>query len=95
MFYCAISKQLSKPGDKAIKVVTERRNREYHNEDGVLIGRGSEIVSEVTVTLEGLGRWCASHVEDTESFERYKVLKVAADLRRQQQLREGNVNNNG
>lgn len=66
MFRCAITKKMSKPGEKANKIVTATRDRIYYGwfrneETGEVehleIGRGFEIVSEVNATDEGMRVW--------------------------------------
>lgn len=97
MFYCAISGKLSRPGDKAISLVTERRTKEYatssFDKDGTeqrtVHGVGWEIVKEVTVTLEGLRMWCDTNPQDVESRARYVGLLRAEELRKKNALREG------
>lgn len=62
MFICAITGKQSRPGDKAHRLVIEKRERFY---EPVQIGerrmfregRGWEIVREVTVSSEGLAIW--------------------------------------
>ena len=90
MFYCAITKKLSKSGDKPFRLVTERRSVEYKDKDGVVIGHGTEIVKEINVSLAGLGEWCNSHPDDTELRASYQKLIRAEELRRLARLREGN-----
>lgn len=66
MFKCGITGRFSKPGEKANKIVTATRDKVYYgwfrNEETgryeeLEIGRGSEIVSEVNATDEGLRLW--------------------------------------
>lgn len=61
MFICQVSGKVSKPGEKAFKVVVETRPKIYYkeykdNRTGEIvkkkIGEGSEIVREVTVVEE-------------------------------------------
>lgn len=71
MFYCAVTKKLSKSGEKPYKIVTEKRQRIYmrkfRDEDGnveeVIVGRGWEIVKEILTTKEGHDLWMADHPE--------------------------------
>ena len=91
MFYCEISKQLSKPGEKPVRLVIERREREYTREiDGetIVIGRGWEIVKEVNVTLKGLAMWCDQHPDDLELRALHTSLVRLEELRRQEELRK-------
>jgi hypothetical protein len=66
MFFCAITGKLSKPGEKCQKIVVESRERVYtrkvRNEEtgrweDVEVGRGWEIVKEVSATEEGVRAW--------------------------------------
>lgn len=70
MFYCQITKKLSKPGQKCHKVITHIAERVYtrmiRDEETwrmvrVEVGRGFEIVKEVNSSEEGLALWNASH----------------------------------
>ena len=54
---------------------------------------GWEIVKEVSVTLDGLRKWCDFNVDDVQSLDLYNTLKAAEDRRKHQTLREGNSNN--
>jgi hypothetical protein len=56
MFKCPITKKTSRPGEKPVRVIVERRDREYKNDDGQVIGRGWEIVKEIFVSEEALER---------------------------------------
>jgi hypothetical protein len=77
MFVCAITKKLSRPGIKPIKLVTLTRPKTYtetrRNEDTglietVQIGSGFEIVKEVDVSEEGLAIWNAAQAKEESSF---------------------------
>lgn len=66
MFRCAITNKMSKPGEKANKIIVETRDKVYYGwfrneETGEMehleIGRGFEIVSEVNATDEGMRIW--------------------------------------
>jgi len=58
MFRCAITGKLSKPGEKMNKVVVETREKTYTDpETGEVVGKGWEIVKEVSVSDEGLKIW--------------------------------------
>ena len=52
MFKDQMTGKTSKPGEKAIKVVTKTRNKIYTDENEVILGRGVEIVKEIMVTAE-------------------------------------------
>lgn len=89
MFKCAMTGKFSKPGEKAIRLVTERRDRFYFEQkagvedvDGKIVGQGHEIVSEVNVTLDGLKLWTTQHPEDTASATRYAELLRAEQNRK-------------
>ena len=80
MFICAITKKVSKPGEKCIKIVTEKRPRTYYkmvyNEElreweRMISGQGWEIVKEVNATEEGARLWFAAQ-EDDLRFESTK-----------------------
>lgn len=92
MFKCAMTGKFSRPGEKAIRLVTQRRDRFYFEQkfgvediNGKIVGQGHEIVSEVNVTLEGLRLWTIEHPEDVDSASRY------ADLLRAEQNRKRNA----
>jgi hypothetical protein len=58
MFRCEVTGKLSKPGDKMNKIVVEKRDKEYKDpETGEVIGRGWEIVKEISATDEGVKIW--------------------------------------
>jgi len=66
MFKCQITGRMSRPGEKVNKIVTATRNKIYYGwfrneETGRFeqheVGRGSEIVSEVNATEEGVRVW--------------------------------------
>jgi len=46
MFICDYCHKCSKSGEPCNKVVTEIRNRVYKNDEGIIIGKGWEIVKE-------------------------------------------------
>lgn len=61
MFKCSIGNHLSKPGDRAVKVVTEKRIKEYSDQlydpltkkpTVIRTGHGWEIAKEVLVCPE-------------------------------------------
>lgn len=101
MFKCEITGKFSKPGDKAIRLVTERRERFYfevrnvpgqgrvEDEESDPIGSGWEIAREISVTLEGLHRWVIAHPEDLESSARYAELLRAEQNKKRVALKEG------
>lgn len=49
MFKCQECGKYSKPREKAEKKIVEIREKEYTNEFGDVIGKGTEIVKEITV----------------------------------------------
>jgi hypothetical protein len=96
MFYCGITGKLSNPGDKPIRLVTERRHRTYEDdrsseENGVdiKVSHGWEIVKEISVTLDGLRVWCDQNPGDVESAEAYVRLVKAEKAKRQAELVKG------
>ena len=57
MYRCQVTKKISKPGERMVKVVTKRRDKIYYRLDDktgqqVEIGRGWEIVEEKSVLPE-------------------------------------------
>lgn len=84
MFRCEITGKLSAPLEKTNKVVVETREKVYfakfRNEDtgkweDIEIGRGSEIVRELTVSEAGLAEWEAMTPEQRHAFSH--ALKAA------------------
>lgn len=66
MFKCEVTGRMSKPGDKCIKIVVERREKVYtrffRNEETNKyeeheVGRGWEIVKEINATEAGAKLW--------------------------------------
>ncbi len=66
MFICQITKRCSKPYEKPTKLVVETRNKVYYGwrlnaetekMEYVEVGRGTEIVKEISVSEEGLKEW--------------------------------------
>jgi|GEM_PF-2917850 len=73
MFKCFITQKMSKPGEKTNKVILETRQKVYYgwrlNEETekyekVEIGKGWEIVKEVSVSDEGLKIWKEAQHDD-------------------------------
>jgi hypothetical protein len=96
MFKCEITGKFSKPGDKVIRLVTQKRERFYfevkdriEDESTDPIGTGWEIVKEINVTLEGLHQWVLSHPEDVDSAVRYGELFRAEQNKKRAALKEG------
>jgi len=58
MFRCELTKKLSKPGEKPLKVPVQLREKTYLKKDkfgqDVVIGKGFEIVKEMTILAESL-----------------------------------------
>lgn len=52
MYRCEISGKVSRPNEKAYKLVTKTRVKEYFNKEGQKIGQGWEIVEEKTVSRD-------------------------------------------
>ena len=76
MFRCGITKRCSRPGEKANKIVIATRKKTYYGwirneETGELeqveIGHGSEIVSEVNATEEGVRIWTQMQAQKLNS----------------------------
>ena len=64
MFRCQVTGKLSRLGDKMNKIVVEKREKEYKNpETGEVVGRGWEIVKEISATDEGVKIWNQRHPE--------------------------------
>lgn len=77
MYYCQVTGELSKPGEKLNKIVIEQRERIYEerifNEDtrkmeNVVIGFGWEIVREINASDEGFRIWNTMDVEERAHF---------------------------
>jgi hypothetical protein len=49
MFICSMTGRLSQPGEKPIRVIVKRREREYLNPDGQVVGHGWEIEKEILI----------------------------------------------
>lgn len=95
MFKCAITGKFSKHGDKPIRLIVERRVREYKDiyvdDDGnkheQIVGRGWEVAKEIDVTLAGLGTWVqrnpgdASAVELLERMTKFEAQQKLARLK--------------
>lgn len=91
MFKCAITGKFSKPNDKPIRLIVERRPREYKDtyvdDDGnkheQIVGRGWEIAKEIDVTLAGLGVWVRNNPSDETAIE---LLERMTKFEAQQKL---------
>ncbi len=66
MFICQVLGKLSEPGEKVNKIVALKRERIYTEmrrdpDTGIVeevdVGRGWEIVKELSATAEGLAEW--------------------------------------
>ena len=77
MFICAITKKASKHGEPLNKIVVATRPRVYtswiRDEETnqwveIEIGRGSEIVKEVSASQEGLDSWNSLTPDEQERF---------------------------
>ncbi len=69
MFICQLSGKLSKPGEKAVKLVTKTRPKVYFEKDKKTgeqrkVGEGSEIVQELTVTEASYRRYMKERCQD-------------------------------
>ena len=79
MFYDAILRRMSRPGEKCLKVVSATREKIYYRKvrnaetgklEEVEAGRGSEIVSELWTGEAGLKVWEAAHPAKTSEEEK-------------------------
>ena len=62
MFKCFVTGKNSAPNEKPHKVVVEKRERNYMNEEGdKIISIGWEVAKEVLMTNEGLAIWNAKN----------------------------------
>lgn len=77
MYYCQVTNELSKPGEKLNKIVIEQRERIYKerifNEEtrkmeDVIIGYGWEIVREINASDEGLRLWSTMDADERSHF---------------------------
>lgn len=57
MFRCEKTGRVTRPGEKMKKIVVETRERVYCDEDGAEIGRGREIVKEISVSPTTYTKW--------------------------------------
>lgn len=86
MFYCEVTKRLSKPGAKCNKIVTQKAARVYtkmvRDEETrrmikVEVGKGWEIVKEINATDEGALLWNAANPLGPELVERVEPKRKA------------------
>lgn len=63
MFRCSVTGKVTQPGEKMKKIVVETRERIYLDDEGVEIGRGSEIVREISVAESAYLDWLQAHPE--------------------------------
>lgn len=71
MFICQLSGKVSKPGDKAVKLVVKTRPKTYFEKDRKTgeqrkVGEGTEIVQELIVTEEAYLRYTKERGSDVE-----------------------------
>lgn len=86
MFYCEVTKRLSKPGEKCNKIVTQRalrvytkmvRDEETRRMIKVEVGKGWEIVKEIDATDEGALIWYAQNPLGPVTVERVEPKRKA------------------
>lgn len=70
MFRCEKSGRVTKPGEKMKKIVVETRERVYLDEDGVEIGRGKEIVKEISVSPATYTMWLEENPDQRPVFKK-------------------------
>jgi hypothetical protein len=78
MFRCEITGKVTKPGEKMKKLVMETRERVYYDEDGYEIGRGSEIVKEISVSEDAYRKYIEEHPEKAPVFKSKKKENAAS-----------------
>ena len=75
MYRCAITKRMSRSGEKLNRLVVETRpkayfgwvyNEEFDKWDWVQVGSGFETVKEINVSEAGLKIWNEAHKNDGE-----------------------------
>ena len=79
MFICEITGRVTKSGEKMNRVPIVKRDRVYFKKlknedtgkwDEVEVGRGWEIVKEISVSEEGLAKWQAMSDQQKENLVR-------------------------
>jgi hypothetical protein len=84
MFYCDVTRNLSRSGEKPTKLTVEKRDRVYtrrvRNEETrewetIEVGRGWEIVKELNVSDAGLQEWNQMTEDQRNDF--LNALKTA------------------
>ena len=70
MFRCEKSGRVTKPGEKMKKIVVETRERVYHDEDGMEVGRGREIVKEISVSPAAYTKWLEENPDQRPVFKK-------------------------
>lgn len=77
MYYCAITKRLSKPCEKVNKLVVKTREKTYYKKvrneetnkwEEVEAGRGWEIVKEINASQAGADLWNSWSAEERHLF---------------------------
>ena len=70
MFRCEKSGRVTRPGEKMKKIVVETRERVYLDEDGTEIGRGREIVKEISVSPATYVKWLDENPDQRPVFKK-------------------------
>ncbi len=70
MFRCEKTGRVTRPGEKMKKIVVETRERVYCDEDGVEIGRGREIVKEISVSPATYTKWLDENPDQRPVFKK-------------------------
>lgn len=79
MFICEITGRVTKSGEKMNRIPIVKRDRVYFKKlknedtgkwDEVEVGRGWEIVKEISVSEEGLAKWQAMSDQQRENLVR-------------------------
>lgn len=85
MYICQYTNEMSKPGVKLHKVVTQIRPRIYsrkiRNEETrqletVVVGTGTEIVKELSCSEEGVRLWTEAHPNGPEMMPAISMEKI-------------------
>lgn len=78
MFRCEQTGKVTKPGEKMKKIVVETRERVYHDEDGYEIGRGIEIVREISVSEAAYRAYIQANPDKAPVFRSKKKENAAS-----------------
>lgn len=78
MFRCELTGKNTKSGEKMKKIVLETRERVYYDKDDYEIGRGREIVKEISVCESAYREYLKEHPELAETFRSKKAQRVTS-----------------